>query len=221
MENLKKLRKQSGISLKILGKALGVSESTVSLYENNKRQPDNDMLRKIADYFNVSTDYLLGLSKSKNINSIFDIDGIFPIPEASKIPIIGTIACGKPITAIECADEYINVYNSVPADFALRCKGDSMINARICDGDIVFIRAQPTVENGEIAAVLISNEVTLKKFYKLPDYIELRAENPRYSPILIPKKDDEEIRILGKVVAFYSAMLWIYIYTLSMYNYRF
>lgn len=216
MNNLRTLRKQRGLSLKALGETLGLAESTVSLYETGKRQPDNDTLVKIANFFGVTIDYLLGVSNDPIIkntgcnateNTIFkDHPEIVPLPEMRKIPLVGNIACGEPITAIENVDDYVSVDINIPADFALKCKGDSMINARIHDGDIVYIREQPVVDNGEIAAVLIDDEVTLKRFYKLPDYIELRAENPRYSPIIIPKQQAESVRIIGKAVAFTSTI---------------
>lgn len=213
MDNLRILRKKKGLSLKALGEILGLSESTVSLYESGKRQPDNNTLIKIANFFDVSTDYLLGISNNsaKNADATNEklyekYSEIISLPETKKIPLLGNIACGDPITAIQNTDDYVNADVNIHADFALLCKGDSMINARIHDGDLVYIRNQPIVDNGEIAAVLIDNEVTLKRFYKLPDYIELRAENPRYSPIVIPKQEAESVRILGKAVAFTSTI---------------
>lgn len=216
MNNLRTLRKQRGLSLKALGEALGLAESTISLYETGRRQPDNDTLVKIANFFGVTIDYLLGVSNGPVIkntggntakNPIFkNHPEIMPLPETRKIPLLGNIACGEPITAIENVDDYVSVDINIPVDFALKCKGDSMINARIHDGDIVYIREQPVVDNGEIAAVLIDDEVTLKRFYKLPDYIELRAENPRYSPIIIPKQETGSVRIIGKAVAFTSTI---------------
>lgn len=216
MNNLRTLRKQHGLSMKALGEALGLAESTISLYEAGKRQPDNDTLVKIANFFGVTTDYLLGVSNYPKIKNtcVSSTDNLFyknhpeitPLPKTRKIPLLGNIACGEPITAVENVDDYVSADIDIPAEFALRCKGDSMINARIHDGDIVYIREQSTVDNGEIAAVLIDDEVTLKRFYKLPDYIELRAENPRYSPIIIPKQQAGSVRIIGKAVAFTSTI---------------
>lgn len=216
MKNLRTLRRKYKLSMKALGQFLGLAESTISLYEAGRRQPDNDTLVKIANFFGVTTDYLLGLSNDPETNNtggnstenpLFKKHPeIIPLPETRKIPLLGNIACGEPITAIENVDDYVSVDINISADFALRCKGDSMINARIHDGDIVYIREQPVVDNGEIAAVLIDDEVTLKRFYKLPDYIELRAENPRYSPIIIPKQQAGSVRILGKAVAFTSTI---------------
>ena len=97
---------------------------------------------------------------------VFSYPDILPLPPTKKLPLLGTIACGEPILAEENIEEYIDVDEEVKADFVLRCKGQSMIEARIFDGDLVYIHQQADVENGEIAAVLIDNEATLKKVYK-------------------------------------------------------
>ena len=134
----------------------------------------------------------------------YEIKNIIPLPKTKKVPLVGTIACGTPITAVENIEDYIDMSEDVRADFALRCKGDSMINARIFDGDIVYIRQQPDVENGEIAAVLIDDEATLKRVFKHKDSLELRAENPTFPPLYYEGSELETIRILGKAVAFLS-----------------
>jgi len=131
---------------------------------------------------------------------------IIPMPEMRKIPLVGSIACGAPILADENIEEYISIPKDIAGDFALTCKGDSMINARIYDGDIVYIRQQATVENGEIAAVLIDGEATLKRFKQLPDRIILEPENPLYDPLVYRGEEMANVRILGKAVAFTSAI---------------
>ncbi len=133
-------------------------------------------------------------------------DNIIPLPKTKKIPLLGTIACGEPILAAENIEALINADENLNADFALRCKGDSMINARIFDGDIVYIREQPDVEDGEIAAVLIGEEATLKRVYKYPSKVVLRPENPLYDDMIYSKEEMNEVRILGKAVAFLSAV---------------
>lgn len=145
------------------------------------------------------------LNENDNID-LLSIDNIFPIPKMKKVPLLGTIACGEPILAVENIDAYINMPEEVNGTFALRCKGDSMINARIFDGDIVYIREQPDVENGEIAAVLINDEATLKKVYKYPNRIELRAENPTVKTFEYEGEDMNNVKILGKAVYFLSAV---------------
>lgn len=134
-------------------------------------------------------------------------NNIIPMPETYKVPLVGTIACGTPILAVENTDGEVDVPNHIRADFALRCKGDSMINARIFDGDIVYIRQQDSVENGEIAAVLIDDEATLKRIRIYDDHISLEPENPQYKPIVLWDEEMNSVRILGKAVAFTSSIL--------------
>ena len=129
---------------------------------------------------------------------------ILPLPKTKRVPLLGTIACGEPILAEENLDGYVAMADEVEADFALRCRGDSMVNARILDGDLVFIRQQPDVENGEIAAVLIGDEATLKRVYKYPEQVVLQPENPKYPPLVYSGEQLQDFRILGKAVAFLS-----------------
>ena len=123
-----------------------------------------------------------------------------------KYKYLGEIACGEPIFADEQYETYIELDSDIHADFVLKAKGDSMINARIHDGDIVFIKEQPDVNDGEIAAVIIDDEATLKRVYKFDDYIMLNAENPAYKPIQIQKTDAKNVRIIGKAI---SAMIYL------------
>lgn len=131
---------------------------------------------------------------------------IIPMPAMRKIPLIGTIACGAPILAEEHIEDFNDIPKHIHADFALTCKGDSMINARIFDGDIVYIRQQDSVENGEIAAVLIDSEATLKRVKLYEDHISLEPENPMYKPMVFWNEEMNNVRILGKAVAFTSAV---------------
>lgn len=131
---------------------------------------------------------------------------IIPLPTMKKAPLIGSIACGAPILAEEHIEDYVDMPTNVHADFALICKGDSMINARIFDGDVVYIRQQSTVENGEIAAVLIDNEATLKRVKLLPDRIILEPENPLYDPLVYRNEEMNAVQIIGKAVAFVSTV---------------
>lgn len=132
---------------------------------------------------------------------------IIPFPEMNKVPLIGAIACGEPILAQEHIEDYVDMPRHVRADFALICKGDSMINARIFDGDIVYIRQQDTVENGEIAAVLNDDgEATLKRVRIFDDHISLEPENPMYKPQVYWNEEMNHIRIIGKAVAFTSTV---------------
>jgi repressor LexA len=134
--------------------------------------------------------------------------GILPI-SVKRLPLLGDIACGEPIYASEEHDSFISTDIGLDADFCLRAHGDSMVGARIYDGDIVFIKAQDSVDNGEIAAVIINDEATLKRVYYYPDdsKLILSAENPRYAPFVFVGDELNEIKILGKAVAFQSNIM--------------
>lgn len=203
---LKYLRENANISQQALADRIGISKSSINMYERGEREPGLETLEAIADFFNCDMDYLLGKSDvhNKYKASIPTATNIIPLSKTKKVPLLGSIACGEPILAEENIEDFIKMDEDIPADFALRCKGDSMINARIFDGDIVYIRQQPDVENGEIAAVLIDNEATLKRVYKYPHRIELRAENPTIKPFEFADEEMNNIRILGKAVAFTS-----------------
>lgn len=220
-ERLKLLRRESGLSQQDFAKQLGTSKSSVNMYERGEREPGIETLEAIADYFNVDMDYLLGKSdhRSKSawledIDNSIDLDilrsqvkfeNLFPI-ERKRYPLIGTIACGKPITANEEKELYVEAGAEIEADFCLRAKGDSMIRARIYDGDIVFIRKQSMVDNGEIAAVVIDDEATLKRvnYYPEKNLPILKAENPDYEDLVYTGEQLDHIIILGKAVAFQS-----------------
>lgn len=201
---LRDLRKAKGMTLKDVGAYLGVAESTVSQYENGKREADYESMLKLGELFGVSLDYLL---RGDIYGMISDsgVPGILPVPKTVKRPRLGTIACGEPILCaenIECEDD---VPEDIHCDFTLICHGDSMIGARIHDGDVVYIRQQSDVENREIAAVLIDEErVTLKRVKKNEQgrIVMLLAENPAYDPIDL--RDVQSVRILGKAVGFTS-----------------
>lgn len=209
-ERLRLLRMSKSLSQADFAKQIGISKSSVNMYERGEREPSFKTLEQIADYFNVDIDYLLG--KSDIVSKIqFSADipvspNIIPMPEMRKIPLLGTIACGAPVFADEHIDGEVDIPSNIHADFALTCKGDSMINARIFDGDVVYIRKQDTVENGEIAAVLIDSEATLKRVKLYDDHIVLEPENPMYKPFVYWNEDMNEVSILGKAVAFTSTV---------------
>ena len=199
-KQLRKLRQSHKLTQIELAKRLGLSYSAISMYERGERQPNFETLEAIADFFNVPMSTLIEKSTPPYNN-------IIPMPEMTTIPLLGSIACGEPITAVENVEDYVTMLKSVKADFALRCKGDSMIDARILDGDIVYIRQQAKVENGEIAAVLIGDEATLKRVYISADTVTLMPANQKYSPLVYSGEEINEIRILGKAVAFTSAIV--------------
>lgn len=182
-----------------------LNKSDISQYVSGKVEPGQDKLFVLARALKVTEAWLMGYDEPEH-TSVFDIKNVIPLPKTKKIPLLGAIACGEPITAVENIEDYVGTPENINADFCLRCKGDSMITARIFDGDIVYIRQQPDVENGEIAAVLIDGEATLKRVFKHKDSLELRAENPTFSPMYYEGAELNEIRILGKAVAFLSAV---------------
>lgn len=205
MNRLKQLRKEINKSMADVARDLNIPYTTYVNYEKDTREPNSETLIALADYFRCSVDFLICRSNSRiDENNLSKIKNIEPIPTMVKVPLLGTIACGEPILAEENIEDYINMPEKTKGTFALRCKGDSMINARIFDGDIVYIREQPDVENGEIAAVLIENEATLKRVYKNENSVELRPENPMYKPIVFYYEDINKIKILGKAVGFFS-----------------
>ena len=208
-ERLRQLRNERGISQQTLANSLGdISKSSINMYERGEREPGLETLEEIADFFNVDMDFLLGKSNIPNKARAGAVlpDNIIPMPEMRKIPLIGCIACGAPILAEEHIEDYIDIPKHIHADFALTCKGDSMINARIFDGDIVYIRKQDTVDNGEIAAVLIEDEATLKRVRLYDDHISLEPENPQYRPIVYWGEEMNSVHIIGKAVAFTSCV---------------
>lgn len=165
--------------------------------------PTLPQMKKIADGMAMTLSELF----EKVDDMPIDIgSNIIPMPPMRKIPLLGAIACGAPILAEEHIEEYIDIPKHIHADFALTCKGDSMINARIFDGDIVYIRQQDSVENGEIAAVLIDSEATLKRVKLYGDHISLEPENPMYKPLVFWNEEMNDVRILGKAVAFTSVV---------------
>lgn len=206
-ERFRALRQERGLSQMQLSKILKISKSSVNMYERGEREPGIETLELIADTFNVDLDYLIGKSDCPNKSGTMLADAglpsnIIPMPKMRKIPLIGTIACGAPILAAENIEKEVDIPDDIHADFALRCKGDSMINARIFDGDIVYIRQQDIVDSGEIAAVLIDDEATLKRVKIYEDHISLEPENPMYKPLVFWGEEMNNVRILGKAVAF-------------------
>lgn len=201
-EYIKKLRTEAGYSQEQLGFLLGVQRAAVQKWECGKVQNlKRETIKKLADIFEVSPSSFI------DSDTYPDIDNIIPIPKFNRVPLLGTIACGNPILAQENIECDVDIPENIKADFALRCKGDSMIDARICDGDIVYIRQQPTVDNGQIAAVLIGDEATLKKVFLSKGTLTLMACNSNFEPLTYSGEELNEIRILGKAVGFTSCII--------------
>ena len=202
------LLSELGISQQELADKSGVLKSSISQYLTERATPSNINVGKMAKVLSVDPLWLLGYDvpmRKENSDSGTKFDNIFPI-QVHKYPLLGEVACGEPIFMSEERENYVMSDTDIKADFCLIAKGDSMINARIMDGDIVFIRRQPEVENGEIAAVAIDDEATLKRFYRDEETgtITLVAENPAYSPMVFTEESQKNVYILGKAIAFQS-----------------
>ena len=195
---LKELRLGKSLTQQQLADSIGLSKSAISMYENGKRVPELEILELFADFFNVDMNRLTGSKFSSGISNIL------PMPDMIRIPLLGAIACGEPILAQENLSEYVDLPKHIHADFALECKGDSMIDDHIYDGDIVYINSHSEIENGQIVVALIENEATLKRMYKTNDTLILQPENKSYSPIVLHGAELEQVRILGRAVAFTS-----------------
>lgn len=198
---IKARRKEIGISAERLAETLGKDRATVYRYENGDIENlPLSILEPIAKALNTTPAYLMGWeAPAPEIP-----EGFEPPPRWVRKPLLGNVACGLPILAVENVEEYILVPENIHCDFLLRCKGDSMINARIMDGDIVMIRHQEDVENGEIAAVRIDGEVTLKRVYKQPGMVQLVAENPTFPIKVYNNGNCSDFCIVGKAIAFLS-----------------
>lgn len=200
---IKSIRKEMNMSQQEFANMLGTSKQVISRYETGQRTPKITVANEYAEKLNVSLNFLLG----EDDPPIPPHPSLKPIGKGTHVPLYGRIACGAPILAIEDLEETTWMPVDVKADFALTCTGDSMINARIFEGDVVFIRRQPEVENGQIAAVIVNDEeVTLKRVYYYPEanQLMLQAENPKYPPLVYIGEDLNHVRILGKAVSFLS-----------------
>lgn len=198
------LRISLGLTLEDVGNAVGVGKSTVRKWEvGDIANMRRDKIAALAKVLQTTPAYLMGWEdETAPLPS-----NILPLPKTRKVPLLGTIACGEPILATENIAAFLDVAEEIHCDFALRCKGDSMMDARILDGDVVYIRHQPDVENGEIAAVLIDGmetEATLKRVYKSEGQLMLTPANAAYAPRVFIGEDIARVRILGKAVAFAS-----------------
>lgn len=192
--NLKKMREDKKLSQAKFAKEIGVSQSTVGMWESGKNKPEFSTLLKIADYFDVGVDVLTGKSTEERKSG-----------NGKKIPVLGQVQAGIPIDAIQDILDYEEISADMAASgeyFALQVRGSSM-EPRMKDGDVVIVRQQPEVENGEIAIVLVNgNDATIKKIGKSSDGIMLIPNNPAFEPIFYNNEEITELPvvILGKVV---------------------
>lgn len=197
---IRELRQKKGLSQEQLGKMVGVQRAAINKYEtgvvvNLKRST----IAKLATALGVTPTMLLGWD-----DEIPFASNIEHMPETEKIPIVGEIACGTPILAQENITDYADMPKTINADFALICKGDSMVGAGIQDGDIVYIKKQDIVQNGQIAAVIVNSdcEATLKRFYRDGNKVTLTPENPAYPPMVYVNEEINSLRIVGRAVGY-------------------
>lgn len=213
-KRIKRQRIKLGLTADEVGKALGKNRATIYRYESSyiEKLPTT-VLEPLAKVLKTTPSYLMGWEDDKT-DSLDDLDDLaskysnIKRIQKKKFPLLGEIACGEPIYADEDKEGFIMADMDIDADFCLTAKGDSMINARIYDGDIVFIKKMPIVDNGAIAAVIIDDEATLKRVYYYPDKnkLVLQAENSIYEPFVYVGEELDQIRILGKAVYFMSEL---------------
>ena len=197
-EKIKYLRLKFGLTQEDVAKAIATTKQAIYKYENGiVTNIPIDKVQKIADLFNTTPSYLMGWEEDEKISPISR-----PITR-KRLPMLGNVACGEPIFAEEDHTAYVDADAKLDADFCLTAQGDSMINARIFDGDILFVKKQNTVHDGDIAVVLIEDSATVKRVYydKENNVLTLIPENPTHKPMHFSGSQLEQIRILGKVIA--------------------
>ena len=214
-DRLKELRNKAGLKQSELGEKVGVSASTIGMYEQGRRSPDREMLIKLSNVFNVTLDYLVDNNNIKTDDTdLFNLKGdvrfLKKVKDSDmiKIPVLGAIRAGLPLYADEniIDSEYVHQEELVMGEetFFLEVKGDSMINARIYDGDRVRIRKQNHLDNnGDIMAVRVNgDEATLKRVYLQENGIALISENPKYAPMFYPASEIESgyVEIIGRAM---------------------
>lgn len=197
-DRLKELRQERKLTQEEFSKLTGISRSAIGMYESGKREPNFKTLELIADFFNVDMDYLLG--KSDTTTKIQLPAGTFK-PIFKKVPLLGYVAAGKPLEDLNQDVSYVDVDGKYNVDFAVKVVGDSMIDIDINDGDIVFAKSMPEVENGQIAVVEIDHEkACLKRFYRSNGTITLISANPKYPPMVFNAENCESVTVRGLAV---------------------
>lgn len=199
-----------GMKAADLSKKTKVAEGTISCYINGRYEAKQNRVQVFAEALNVNPAWLMGYDvpmeaerpTSKPTSSTPIPPGFMPMPKMKKVPLIGAIACGDPITALQNREGDVDVPEDVRCDFALKCHGDSMVGAGIHDGDVVYINIQPEVENGEIAAVRIGDEATLKRVYYSGDTLTLMPANAAFAPMVYTGETLNEVHIEGKAVGY-------------------
>lgn len=190
-KRLQMIMKENDDTIYSLSTYLGLKPSTVSRYNNGHYVPKAPVLDQICRRYGVSPQWLMGEDVPKNPSSA---------APGHVVPVLGDVAAGLPIWAEENYDGHVAVDPEEHVDFALRVRGDSMIGARIYNGDLVYVRRQPQVENGEIAVVLVDGEATVKRVFYHPDKLVLRPENKNFPDMVYRKEENHDLSVLGKVI---------------------
>lgn len=199
-----------GMKAADLSKKTKVAEGTISCYINGRYEAKQNRVQVFAEALNVNPAWLMGYDvpmdaerPSQPTQKATIPPGFIPMPKMVKVPLVGSIACGTPILAEQNIEKIVDVPENIRCDFSLTCHGDSMEGAGIHDRDVVYIRIQPEVENGEIAAVRIGEEATLKHFHRQGDTVMLLADNAAVCPPMVYTGPQlNEIRIEGRAVGF-------------------
>lgn len=200
-DRIKSRRTELGLTVEELAHKMGYKDkSSISKIENGKADIPQSKIAAFADALETTPAYLMGWEEQPEPKKPTIPPGFEPMPKMKKIPLIGAIACGEPITAEQNIEKMVDVPENIRCDFSLTCHGDSMVDAGIHDKDVVYIRIQPEVENGEIAAVRIDGEATLKRVYYNPGTLTLMPANPAYAPMIYAGPQLEEVHIEGKAV---------------------
>lgn len=198
-ERIRSRREALGMTQTELADALSTTKQNIYKYENGIiSNIPSDKIEAMAEILKTTPAYLMGWEEETVLPP-----NIEPLGSMQKIPLVGQIACGTPILAEQNIEDYVDLPGHIRADFSLTCKGESMIGAGIRSGDIVYIRKQEEVENGQIAAVMVGgDEATLKRVYTKPGVVQLVAENPNIDPAVFIGKEAEQIHIIGLAVAY-------------------
>lgn len=206
-KNIKRRRQQLKMTQTDLALKMGYADKSMiaKIEKGNVDLPQSKILA-FANVLETTPGELMGwdyeAEPTETVDNVYKLDKI-------KLPMLGKVACGEPIFADEDRESYIMVGTDIGADFCLQCQGDSMINARIHDGDIVFVKKTDIVENGEIAVVIIDDEATLKRFfyYREQNLVILKPENPKYQDIILTGEQLNQVRVIGRAVAFQSDVI--------------
>lgn len=199
-ERVRIRRKQLKLSQEQLAEKIGYKgRGPVSKLESGDNAFKQPLVAKLAEALKTTPAYIMGWDEEPEEPR--PIKNVLPIPAMRKVPIIGVIPCGVPITALEEWEGDAFLPESINADFALRAKGDSMTGSGIKSGSIVFCKACETVENGKVAAVMIDDEATLKRFYNYGSLVVLRPSNPDFEDLEFKEDEINQIRIIGQAVS--------------------